>query len=363
MESIRTALAREHNAPVRTDNEAAKLVAQLNVARADLMAKDVRLENFEASVHLSTYEVHDERWSLGALDKQIGRRIEDSRFIPTRAQRLDIRSLVYFNYSSEGRQQAHDEVEHLYYVRAEIVRQISGRREGLTEDRNAAREMVDVLEGIHQIEEDKRTREGQVMPDPQYDAFQVRSLETSAEILRDSKLLREVHEWEKTVGRNSEAGWEGRAVAREIMYGIAVEESKERLQHSLESRRVASLNLGDHRTGTMREVEARTLTEYLARTIESSEHRDYRHTVKLAAREHHGRLVNDFEKASDYHATARELAGEAKGREPKFTDKEKINLEIYGERQNDPNVREQYLGMARGESQTQEREASASRSR
>jgi hypothetical protein len=52
--------------------------------------------------------------------------------------------------------------------------------------------------------------------------------------------------------------WEGRAVAREIMAEIGVKETNERLQHFLESKRVASLNLGDHRTGTLREVEART---------------------------------------------------------------------------------------------------------
>jgi hypothetical protein len=362
MESIRTALAREHNAPVRTDDEAAKLGAQLNVARADLMAKDARLENFEASVHLGTYEVHDERWSLGALDKQIGRRIEDSKFVPTRAQRLDFRSLAYFNYSSEGRQQAHDEVEHLNFVRAEIVRRISGRREGLTEDRDTAREMVDVLEGIHQIEQDKGMREGQVMPDPQYDAFQIRSLETSAEILRDSKLLREVHEWENTFGRNSEPGWEGRSVAREIMSGLAVEETKERLERYLETKRVASLNLGNHQTGTLREVEARTLTEYMARAIESREQRDFRHAVKVAAKDHHGRLVSDFEKAQDYHEAVRELASELRDREPRFTDKEKINLEIYAERQNDEMTRQQYLGLARTETR-EDREVSASLSR
>ena len=70
------------------------------------------------------------------------------------------------------------------------------------------------------------------------------------------------------------------------------------------------------------------------------EHRDYRHAVKLAAREHHGRLVSDFEKAKDYYATARELASEAHGSEPQFTDKERINLEIYAERQNDAALRE-----------------------
>ena len=53
----------------------------------------------------------------------------------------------------------------------------------------------------------------------------------------------------------------------------------------------------------------KALDEELAdRAIESREQRDFRHTVKLAAREHHGRLVNNFEKASDYHEAAQELA-------------------------------------------------------
>jgi len=125
----------------------------------------------------------------------------------------------------------------------------------------------------------------------------MKTLEASAETLRDSNLLREVHEWEKHSARTgSDINWEGRAVAREIMSWLAVEQSKERLHHYLEGRKVASLNLGHHRTGT-REVEARTLTEYLARAIESSEHRDYGHALGNAAQEHHGRLVKDFEKS------------------------------------------------------------------
>ncbi|MGH9970771.1 MAG: hypothetical protein ACREBG_23675 [Pyrinomonadaceae bacterium] len=149
-----------------------------------------------------------------------------------------------------------------------------------------------------------------------------------------------------------------------LFLGLAAQETKERLEHFLESSRVASLHLGNHQTGTLRDVEARGLTDYLARAIiESPEQRDHRHRVKSAAHEHHGRLVKDFDKASDYHAAARELASEAKDREPQFTDKEKIILEIYAERQNDAAERERCLGLARGESQTQEREFSASHSR
>ncbi|MCU1265698.1 MAG: hypothetical protein JWM21_2016 [Acidobacteria bacterium] len=361
LEKLRLTLAREHNAPARTDEEAAILGAQLNVVRADLMARSARLENFEASVHLTTYEVGGDRWSLAALDKQIARRREDTKLIPERAAHLNWRSLARMNYSQAARQQASADVEHLSNVRDEIVRQIEQRRHPLIEDRDLAREVLDVLENAHAPEQRSRSQNGLTLPDPRYERHQINAIEASAETLRDSNLLREVHEWEKRAARSdSDINWEGRAVAREIMSGLAVEQAKERLEHFLESKKVASLHLGNHQTGTLREVEARNLTDYLARTIlESREQRDHRHSVKSAALEHHGRLVNDFDKASNYHASAREFASEAKNREPQFTDKEKISLEIYAEQQNDAAIREKHLELARGANHSQEREVRA----
>jgi len=145
LEKLRTELACEHNAPARTDVEAAILGGQLNVARADLMTRDARLENFEASVHLTSYEVAGDRWSLAALDKQLARRGDDAKLVPDRAARLDLGSLARLNYSSAGRQQANADIEHLSYVRAEVVRQIEERRQPLIDDRDLAREMVGFL--------------------------------------------------------------------------------------------------------------------------------------------------------------------------------------------------------------------------
>ncbi|HXM49977.1 MAG TPA: hypothetical protein VN956_19205 [Pyrinomonadaceae bacterium] len=364
LERLRLALAREHSASTRTDCEAATLAAELNVSRADVMAKDVRLERFEASVHLARYEVAGDRWSLAELDKQIARRTEDTKIIPERAARLDLRSLARINYSPAGREAAVSDVEHLTYVRSEIVRQIEERRSPLRADRDVAREMLDLLENSYGSEQRSREHEGRAMPDPRYERVQVNSLESSAETLRDQTLLREVHEWEKVASKTDSAiNWEGRTVAREITSTLAVNETKERLQHFLESQRVASLHLGNHRTGTLREVEARTLTDYLVRAMETRDQRDHRQAVKLAAREHHGRLVSDFEKAQDYHEAARELAAESTGRVPLFTDKEKINLEIYAERQNDPAERDRFLQLALSESHSQEQDVAASRSR
>ncbi|HSS21204.1 MAG TPA: relaxase MobL [Pyrinomonadaceae bacterium] len=360
LEKLRLSLAGEHNAPTRTDVEAAILGGQLNVARGDLMARNARLENFEASVHLTTYEVGGDRWSLAALDKQIARRREDTQLIPERAAHLNWRSLARLNYSQAARQQASADVERLNNVREEIVRQIEQRRQPLIEDRDLAREVLDVLENAHAPEQRSRSQNGLTLPEPKYERHQINALEASAETLRDSNLLREVHEWEKQAARSdSDINWEGRAVAREILSGLAVEQTKERLQHFLESKKVASIHLGNHETGSLKQVEARSLTDYLARTIlESREQRDHRHSVKSAALEHHGRLVNDFDKASNYHAAAREFASEAKNRDPQFTDKELINLEIYAERQNNEAERNRYLDLSRTGAQAKEREAS-----
>ena len=365
LEALRIELAVEHNAPIRTDEEAATLVAQFNVARADYLSREKRLDNFEASVHLVNYEVGDERWSLATLDKQIARRREDTKIIPERAVRLDLRLLARINYLPAARETAQRDVEHLSYVRGEVVRQIEERREELIIDRNHAGELVDVLQSAFSREERTREQKGQSMPDPRYRADQMKSLEASAEILRDTRLLNEVHEWEKVASKHDkQIDWVGRTVAREIMAGVAADETRQRLEQFLESKRGASLHLGNHRTGSLREVEVRTLTEYLARAIETTAQRDHRHTLNLAVKEHHGRLVAEVEKASEYHDAARELASAVTNRNPKFTDKEKINLEIYAERQTDPHARERLLDLARdGGGGAQEREGAVFRSR
>jgi hypothetical protein len=365
LERLRLDLAHEHNAPSRTDSEAATLAAQLNVSRADFMGKDARLQTFDASIHLTRYEIGDERWSLAELDKHIARRREDTKLIPRYAARLDLRSLARLNYSAVHREQAAADVEHLSSARDQIVAKIEDRRAPLLADRDLAREMADVLKSAHTLEVRWRRQHGLTMPEPKYERTQILSLEASAEVLQDPKLLREVHEWEKAASKSDpQINWEGRAVARDITSRVAVEERAQRLDHFLETRKVASLHVGEHRTGTLREVEARTLTEHLARALtETREQREYRQEIKLAARQHHGRLVKDFERAEQYHKEARELASEMKNRNPQFTDKEKINLEIYAERQNDELERQKYLQLARGGEQLHDHERSAFLSR
>ena len=74
-------------------------------------------------------------------------------------------------------------------------------------------------------------------------------------------------------------------------------------------------------------------------------------------------MQDGFEKATGYHEAALELASEAKNRESQFTDKERMSLEIYAERQDGSAKREKYLEMARSESHPQQHESSMIRGR
>jgi len=249
-------------------------------------------------------------------------------------------------------------VQHFISTRDQVVAKIENRRAPLLTDRDLARDMVDVLGNAHTLEDRLRGQNGLSMPERKYERPQILSLEASAEVLQDAKLLRDIHEWEKSASRSDpQINWEGRAIAREITSRVALQERTERLDHFLESKKVTSLHVGEHRTGTLRQVEARTVTEYIVRAVtETQEQLQYRQDVKLAAHAHETRLVNDLERAEQYHQAAHELAAEAKYRNPQFTDKERINLEIYAERQSDESERERYLELARGHKQSQERE-------
>jgi hypothetical protein len=113
LENVRSAAAREHNAPARTDDETRTLVAQFNVARADYLAREKRLDKFEANLHIVNYEVGDERWSHAGQAKEIKKRREDTKIIPERAARLDLRALARINYLPRWREAAAREVESL----------------------------------------------------------------------------------------------------------------------------------------------------------------------------------------------------------------------------------------------------------
>lgn len=94
--------------------------------------------------------------------------------------------------------------------------------------------------------------------------------------------------------------------------------------------------------------------------VEKPAARETRHSIEAASANSQARLATAYEKSRAYLEAAREIASSLRTelREqvidkthltPAFTAKERINLEIYAERQADPQVRAHYLSLARAE--------------
>jgi hypothetical protein len=204
------------------------------------------------------------------------------------------------------------------------------------------------------------------MPGPEFTREELRRIETNAEVTRDAGLLRQLGEFERRSNERVTAQERlSRAVAREIVAEVAHRESAERLASFNERSDAQPLaiesNDGRISVHRLKETRAHSVVERVLRPfLEKPAARETRHAIEAASVNSQARLVADYEKSRAYLEAAREITGNlrAEAREqgvdhthlmPAFTPKERINLEIYAERQTDPSQRTHYLGLARGE--------------
>jgi hypothetical protein len=353
LEQLRTSLSAEHGQPVRDDREAARLAAQSFTVRTEVAARQERAERFDQTRHLRRWEVGGERWSLNDLDRQVARQSDEARFF----------GKYHFHIIPSERQAAAKEVERLGAIRQELITKIDERRDELCVETDEARKLVEVLGTVYEKEAASRSGDGRLMPRPEFSREELARIEANAEATRDAGLLKRLDEFEKyslTPERRL-----GRAVAREVMADVAYRESADRLATFKEMGHVQPLVIegpdGRLRVHQLKETRPYSLVERILRPlIEKPDACETRAAIERAAANYHLRLAAEHEKNRAYLQTTREIAqvlrlevGEqAKGKNqpaPEFTAKESINLEIYAERQSNPQDRDKYLRLARGE--------------
>ena len=362
LEQLRVTLAVENGQPIRNDKEAGRLGAQLFTARTELQAKQERAEGFDQMRHLQRWEINGERWSLTDLDRQIEWQSDQARVIGRYHYHLDPRA----------RKAADKEAARLVTIRDELVTRIDERRNELHKETDDARKLVEVLTRVHESETASRSLDGRVMPQPEFTREELRRIEANAEATRDAGLLRQLDEFEKRFNERSSQSERikpeerlGRAMAREIMAEVAYRESAERLANFNERSDAQPLAIeskdGRINVHRLKETKPHSVVERALRPLlEKPAVRETRHAIEAASANSQARLVTDYEKSRAYLEAAREIAGSlrAEVREqaidksqmvPAFTPKERINLEIYAERQADPRERAHYLSLARGE--------------
>ncbi|MCG3144878.1 MAG: hypothetical protein HONDAALG_02388 [Gammaproteobacteria bacterium] len=357
-ETLRTALAAEHNRPARTDEEAARLAAQLFTARTELEAREERAARFDQTRHLRQWEIGDERWSLADLDRRIERQTDDAKLL----------GKYQFHFDPNGRQQAGDEVERLTTIRETVIERIATEQREMQEEVQEAGKLVETLT---RIESAFRAQSGQPMPEPLFTRKELERIAANAEVTRDAAMLRQLHEFEKrsnadgtpVVSASPEREL-GRALAREAMAGISLRESAERLANFQARSELQPLLIetpdGRLLTKRLEDTKPNSLAERVLRPlIERESDRELHDAIRAAFAQYHDHLLSGHEKSLSYSATAHEitelLREEAKDRAgaeraaPDFTSKERINIEIYAERLTEPNEREHYLRLSRGE--------------
>jgi hypothetical protein len=361
LEDLRLALAEEHGQPARTEREASRLAAQLFTARTELAAREERAARFDQARHLRQWAIGNEKWSLADLDRRIERQTDDAKLLGKYQLHLD----------PNVRRQAGDEVERLTAIRETVVGSIAAEQHEMQEEVQEAGRLLNALTRIYERESAFRTRSGQAMPEPLFTRKELERVAANAEVTRDAAILRQLHEFEKrsnadgtpVVSASPEREL-GRALAREAMAGISLRESAERLANFQARSELQPLLIetpdGRLLTKRLDDTKPDSLAERVLRPlIERESDRELHDAIRAAFAQYHDHLLSGHEKSLSYSATAHEitelLREEAKDRAsaeraaPDFTPKERINIEIYAERLTDPNERESYLRLARGE--------------
>lgn len=361
IEQLLETLAEEHGKPMRSDREAAWLVAQVFAATTELKAREERARRFDETRHLQYYEIGGERLSLVEIDRR-GQQLSDQAGV------IGVGGL---NLNSESRRQAKDEIERLGEVRKQVIEQIGARRVELKETVDEASKLLETLSHAQAREAVLREKSGLSMPKPEFTRRQLTRCADNIETIKDEVLLRELTGFERQFNRyadpkerfSSAEGW-GLAPARAVMADVFCRESSERLTAFQQRAEVLPLLIetsdGNLITYKLGDARPQSLLEFFARPIfEPRGDREFRQAVEQAAIQRWQRLDEDFKKACSYAEVAHELSSaQSQERalragqdlpppEPAFSAKQEMYIDKFAERQIDPGVREHYLSLSR----------------
>jgi hypothetical protein len=348
LEKIRLAQSQEFNRPARTDVEAARLRAQLFVARTDLRVREDRMEKYDQTRHLRKWEIPqqlrqeksgDEKMSLADVDRKLEAAIGRTTFFGNDGE------IHIF-----GRQEAAIEVERLTVVREAVIEMISAQRDELSGKVEETKKLVDILSQAREHESEYRAQIGQTMPEPQFTLKELERVEDNAAALRSAALLKQFNAFERRFNsyadpkeRISPDERLARARGREVTAKVFLHESAKSQADFRATRQVQPLQVEiDGRLSTHRfmDTQPQSYIEKIIRDrIETPADIRLNEAVGQALERQEQRLQADVKKRQDYYEAAREVtatvAAERRngGREPlpapEFSSKELALIDRY----------------------------------
>jgi len=362
LERLRVALAEEHGQPMRSDQEAARLAAQVFTASAEFKAREERDRKFDETRHLQQWEIRGAKFSLVDIDRRV-ERLSDAAAMFGRYE---------LHIDPAARRQAGAEIERLGQIRQEVIEKIGQRQGEMRERADEAGKLFETLARAYARETTLREQSGLPMPAPQFTREELERAADNIETVRDAALLRQLSAFERQFNTyadprerfNAAEGW-GRAPARAAVAEIFHRESSERLAAFEKRGEIQPLLIetSDSRliTHSLQGARPQSLIEQITRPlIETEAQRELRHVAEQAFARYENGLKADFEQTRSYLEAAREIVSaqtaeraaragqELPAPEPSLTPKQAMAIEIYAERQADPKEREHFLSLARG---------------
>jgi hypothetical protein len=354
LEKIRLTQSQEFNRPACTDAEAARLRAQLFVARTDLRVREDRLERYDQTRHLRKWEVPqqlrqeksgDEKMSLADVSRKLEAAIGRTTFFGNDGE------IHIF-----GRQEAAIEAERWMAMREAVVEMISAQRGELSGKVEETNRLVEILSQARERESEYRAQTGQRMPEPQFTLKELERVADNAAMLRSAAILKQFNAFERRFNsyadpkeRTSPDERLARAGGREMTAKVFLHESAKSQADFRATRQVQPLQVEiDGRLITHRFIDTQPqsfLEKIIRDHIETPADVRLNEAVGQALQRQEQRLQADVKKHQDYYEAAREItravAAERKNglREPlpapEFSSKEQALIDRYMNRLTD----------------------------
>jgi hypothetical protein len=346
LETIRRVLAAESNALIRTPQEAGRLSARVLLATFELTLAEERAARFDEMKHQWRWPVGDQdarKYSLAEVERAIAWETDQAQFIGRRR----------IHWDANQREQARLRVDELTAYRQSILDQIEERRAGLKADVREKAEMAATLSGIERQERKKHQAQGQAMPPPLPNRYELGLLDAHARERRDPILHQLVSELERDTDVPL-AERTARTRAREIIAEIDASSAHSRLE-SFDERRskleviVKDDGVRDLTIKRLSDVEPKSELEKLIFLFRQTEFRE----VAKAVDDYGQRLASEYGQANQSRIVLTNLARQSEQefrREhpdkdippPQFTPGELTALDVHAAREPDSERRDYY---------------------
>ena len=348
-ERVRTELARERNVPIRTNDEIARLKARQMLSELKTLSFEKQLKDSGKQKRAFPIEIHGEKWSLAKVDSFIEKQQQDDqKFVGKISKALSKIGLV----------EKPDRLAKFEEIKAAVTEKLNEKNEQLANDLRGEKSILKTIDEFYKNDTNSEKEHIQ----PKFSAAELAEVESFAFDLKKADVYGENWKQQKQFIENAEGNAKnpaefitelkhktiaGRAVAREILCEIELNQAKEEFALFKKHKNFQKFEVTNGKTGeatfvNLKEVEFDSRGSLFDQTleffIENREKRNYRRQVEKFIKEKNTELKENLKSAKIFSKIAAEETRDYKTKSffgstgythtPIFTPKELMTIEL-----------------------------------